>query len=188
MFLRWSGHGSIVDFDWKFLDTGLVYQFEDENIWVMFKPLCPAALDALLEVYKTLPLPSDISVTSIKNGQFTGNDFEETLFRQLLKYSAKGITFKATDLSGKRATDVHIQFNYFYFLEKDELAPGLQHAQSLIRGFAHYPRFDFMLGCMFIQSSVSTFNKRNTDSAMIDLAFEPYYANDPRNQIEIYSV
>jgi len=43
-----------------------------------------------------------------------------------------------------------------------------------------------MLGRMFIQSSVSAFDKHNTDSAMIDLAFEPYYANDPRNQIEIY--
>ncbi|CAG8474931.1 9704_t:CDS:1 [Paraglomus occultum] len=186
MFLRQADIESTVDFDWQFLDTGLVYRFKDKYNYVMFKPLCPAALDALLEVYKTFPLPSDISVASIKSGQLTSDEFEETLFRQLLKYGAKGIAFKATDLNGTKITDVHIQFKHFYFLEKGELAPGSQHAQSLIHGFVHYPRFDFMLGRMFIQLSLSRFDKHNTDSAMIDLAFAPYYANDPRNQIEIY--
>ncbi|KAF8650915.1 hypothetical protein AX16_005040 [Volvariella volvacea WC 439] len=186
MFLRRSDVENIVDFDWKFLDTGLVYRFKNERNYVMFKPLCPAALDALLEVYKILPLPSDISVASIQDGQLRGDEFEEVLFRQLLKHSAKGIAFETTDLNGNRVTDVHIQFKHFYFLEKDELAPQPQHGQSLVRGFAGYPRFDFMLGRMFIQLSLSPFDKHNTDSARIDLAFVPYRANDPRNQIEIY--
>jgi hypothetical protein len=69
MFLRWSDVENTVNFDWRFLDTGLVYRFKDEYSYVMFKPLCPAALDALLEVYATSPLPRDIGVTSIGNGE-----------------------------------------------------------------------------------------------------------------------
>ena len=71
-------------------------------------------------------------------------------------------------------------------LEKGELAPEPHHSQSLIHGFAGYPRFDFILGQTFIQVSLSAFDKHNTGSAIIDLAFAPYSPNDRRNQIEIY--
>ena len=77
---------------------------------VKFKPLCPAALDALLEMYKALPLPSDMTIASIRAGEITDDQFEEVLFRQLLKYSANRIAFKATDLNSTRVTDVHIKY------------------------------------------------------------------------------
>ncbi|KAF8455103.1 hypothetical protein BGX38DRAFT_1258218 [Terfezia claveryi] len=186
MFLRQSDISNLVDFDWKFMDTGLVYRFKEDYNSVIFKPLCPAALDALLGVYKALPLPSDITVASIRDGEFSGDQFEEVLFRQLLRYSANRIAFKATNLTATRVTDVHIKFEHFYFLEKGELAPEPHHSKSLIRGFPRYPRFDFILGRMFIQVSLSSFDKHNTGSAMIDLAFAPYSPDDRRNQIEIY--
>ena len=44
-----------------------------------------------------------------------------------------------------------------------------------------------MLGRTFIQLYLSPFDKHNTGSASIDLAFEACYnPNDPTNQIEIY--
>lgn len=183
MFLKSSDIYSTVSFDWKFLDTGLVYRFKNEYNYVMCKPVCPAALDALLDIYRTFPIPRDISVASLRNGQLTGDNFEEVLFQQLLNH--RNILFKATDLNGSRTTDVHIQFKHFIILEKDQLAPEPQHNQSLVRGFARYPRFDFIVGRTFIQVAVSPFDQHNRDSAEITKAFEPY-GNHLRNQIEIY--
>ncbi|RUP51478.1 hypothetical protein BC936DRAFT_147980 [Jimgerdemannia flammicorona] len=185
MFLRWSDIEHTISFDWKFLDTGLVYRFKDEYSYVKYKYLCPAALDALLEVYATFPLPRDVSVTSLIDGRLTGNNFEEILFQQLVKY--RDIPFKATDLNGSPTTDVHIRFRHFISLEKDQFTPGAEHAQSLVRGYAGYPRFDFMVGRIFIQVSVSTFDKRNEGSASINKAFTRPYNSDPnQNQIEVY--
>ncbi|GBC08180.1 hypothetical protein RclHR1_07950007 [Rhizophagus clarus] len=183
MFLKSSVIYNSVSFDWKFLDTGLVYRFKNEHNYVMCKPLCPAALDALLDIYRTFPIPRDVSVASLRNGQLTGDNFEEVLFQQLLNH--RNIIFKATDLNGDRTTDVHIQFKHFIILEKDQLAPEPQHNQSLVRGFARYPRFDFIVGRTFIQVSVSPFDQHNRDSTDITKAFEPY-CNYLKNQIEIY--
>jgi hypothetical protein len=124
-------------------------------------------------------------MTSLENGQLTGNNFEEVLFQQLVKYP--DVLFKATNLNGDPTTDVYIKFDHFINLEKDQLAPGKEHAKSLIRGYARYPWFDFMVGCIFIQVSVSPFDKHNKNTANISKAFDPYYySNDPRNQIEVY--
>lgn len=57
-----------ISFDWKFLDTGLVYHFKDIYDFMLFKPLCPAALNALLDVYKDFPLLRDVSIMSLSNG------------------------------------------------------------------------------------------------------------------------
>ena len=70
MFLQKS---DVVDFDWRFLDTGLVYRYRGDYNSVKFKRLCPGALDALLEVYKALPLPGDMSIASIRTGEITGD-------------------------------------------------------------------------------------------------------------------
>lgn len=73
----------------------------------MYKPLYPTALDALLNIYQTFPILRDICVTFLKNGQLTGNNFEEVLFQQLLNHH--NIIFKATDLNGDyRTMNVYI--------------------------------------------------------------------------------
>ncbi|CAG8563512.1 3327_t:CDS:2 [Funneliformis caledonium] len=157
MFLRSSDMKINVSFDWKFLDTGLVYRFRDQDNRVKFKPLCPAASDALLNIYRTFPLPEDINVTSLKNGKLT-------------------------------VMNVHIKFQHFFVLEKNQLAPESRHVNSLIRDYARYPQFDFMIGYLFIQVSVSPFDQHNKESANINKAFERYCkeGNDSRNQIELY--
>src|SRR5207247_503527 len=110
---------SNASFDWKFLDTGLVYRFKDEHNFVLHKPLCPAALDALLDMYQDFPLPKDVSIASLNNGELSGEKFEEILFQQLL--NSRNILFKATNLIGESTTDVLIQFEHFIILEKDQL-------------------------------------------------------------------
>lgn len=183
MFLRSSDIKINVSFDWKFLDTGLVYRFKGQYNRVMFRPLCPAALDALLDVYCTFPLPKDVSVTSLRDGNLTGDKFEEILFQQLLNH--RNVILDATDLCGNPVKNVQIKFEHFFVLEKDQFAPEPQHGNSLIRGYACYPRFDFMIGYLFIQVSISPFDKHNKESANINKAFERY-RDDPRNQIELY--
>ncbi|RUS19337.1 hypothetical protein BC937DRAFT_87647 [Endogone sp. FLAS-F59071] len=131
------------------------------------------------------PLPRDVSVASLKDGRLTGPNFEEILFQQLVKY--RDIPFKATNLNGSSTTDVHIRFQHFINLERNQFAPGTEHAESLVRGYAGYPRFDFIVGRTFIQVSVSTFDVHNRGYANISNAFD-HYNNDPRdrNQIELY--
>ncbi|CAG8746551.1 5541_t:CDS:2, partial [Funneliformis caledonium] len=98
-----------------------------------------------------IPDGKDVSVPSLKDGQLCCDNFEEILFQQMLNH--RNVLFKATNLAGNPTTDVHIQFEHFIALEKDQLAPGPQHATSLVLGFARYPRFDFMIGHTFIQVS-----------------------------------
>ncbi|CAI2177975.1 2668_t:CDS:1 [Funneliformis geosporum] len=93
------------------------------------------------------------------------NSQTKLLFQQLLNH--RNDKLKATDLNGHLTTDVHIQFKHFIALEKGQLAPETQHSQSLVHGFAKYPRFDIIIGRMFIQISVSSFDQHNKDSAEI---------------------
>jgi len=52
------------------------------NIWNPYTPLCPAALNALLDVYQDFPsLPKDVSVIFLSNRQLNPNYFKEILFQ-----------------------------------------------------------------------------------------------------------
>ncbi|RUP47923.1 hypothetical protein BC936DRAFT_145170 [Jimgerdemannia flammicorona] len=188
MFLRSSLGKQPADFDGRFMDTGMVYRFIGDHNGVLKKPLCPPALDALLDVYKTCELPRSVKVASLE-GILPGDDFEDILFLGLLKHS--NIIFKATNLAGRPTNPVHIEFEHLICLEQNQFTPKRQHAKSLVRGYWKYPRFDFILGRMFIQVSVSTFSDHNSHAANIKKAFHrpmpnaPYFDGE-RNQIEIY--
>ncbi|CAB4421208.1 unnamed protein product [Rhizophagus irregularis] len=168
------------------IDTGLVYHFKDMYDFMLFKPLCPAALNALLDVYKDFPLPRDVSVMFLSNRQLNAYNFEEILFQQMLKHS--DILLKAMGLAGKPTTDMHIKFEHFIFLDKDQLASNSQHSKFLIRGYECYPQFDFIIGYIFIQVSISSFVQYNKGFTNISKAFKRYHkdGSDLRNQIEIY--
>ncbi|PKC73698.1 hypothetical protein RhiirA1_450888 [Rhizophagus irregularis] len=118
-----------ISFDWKFLDTGLVYHFKDIYDFMLFKPLCPAALNALLDMYKDFPFLRDM----LKHGD---------------------ILLKAMGLAGKPTTDVHIKFEHFILLDKDQLTSNSQHSKFLICDYECYPQFDFIIGYIFIQMAV----------------------------------
>ncbi|KAF9898431.1 hypothetical protein EC991_011293, partial [Linnemannia zychae] len=62
---------------------------------------------------------------------------------------------------------------------------GYGHENVLTRGYDRYPRFDFMLGPMFIQASISDFASHNTESADLSKAFNVRDDNGT-NQIERY--
>ncbi|KAF9295539.1 hypothetical protein BGZ74_010775, partial [Mortierella antarctica] len=66
---------------------------------------------------------------------------------------------------------------------RHSLGPG--HNDTLIRCYERYPRFDFILGRMFIQVSVSDFASHNSGSANIDNAFTTRDTAG-KNQIEKY--
>ncbi|KAG0357638.1 hypothetical protein BGZ54_000262 [Gamsiella multidivaricata] len=54
------GSTSAVDFEWDFMDLGLVYRSKDvSRIGTQYHILCRPAQKALLELFKTLPLPED---------------------------------------------------------------------------------------------------------------------------------
>ncbi|RUS34164.1 hypothetical protein BC938DRAFT_482179, partial [Jimgerdemannia flammicorona] len=187
MFLRSTLGEPTIDFSWQFLDAGLVYRLR-ENDKVLHKPLCPAALDALLDLYRNCPLPIDMKVASLK-GTLSGDDFEDVLFHRLLQFGQ--VTFDANNIAGKKMAPVHIQFKHFVYLEPKQFTPGPHYAESFVRGYPGYPRFDFMLGRMFIQVSISTFGGHNKKSASIEKAFElpqhkTHKSKEKRNQIERY--
>jgi len=66
--------------------------------------LCPPAQKALLELFKTLPLPEDIR-RRICDGSLSGDDFETALFLQLI-CTAKPIVLSTTDLNCSNPTTI----------------------------------------------------------------------------------
>jgi hypothetical protein len=66
-------------FDHRFVDLGLVYRIKFRGR-VQHHPLCPAAKNALLQLYKSIPLPQHKSMC-VKDGNMTGIEFEDVLFQ-----------------------------------------------------------------------------------------------------------
>ncbi|KAF9356845.1 hypothetical protein BGX26_004660 [Mortierella sp. AD094] len=186
-------------FDGDFLDTGLVYRSKDQHNNVIYKAVCPAAANALIEVYKKLPLPKDVSVASLLSGSLAGDRFEDIFFQQMLNHP--NVSLRTTDLNEGHPSIITFGFPFCTILERtptriplgnallpsDYLAPLPSHREHLIRGYPNYPQLDFIFRRMSIQVSISAFDVHNTDIASIDNAFLPY-RDDPngRNQIEIY--
>jgi hypothetical protein len=161
------------------MDLGLVYRIKVEGI-IQYYPLCAPALDALLDLYKTIPLPQDVK-SAVAANNLTGEAFEDVLFISLLKCSPP-VTLTATNLNGVAVTPVKIDFSRYLLLQ-------FGHIQSidenvLVRFNAGYPRFDFACGYTFFQVSISDFATHNTGSADIVKAFNRLPGE--RNQLEIY--
>ncbi|KAF9945300.1 hypothetical protein BGZ72_001496, partial [Mortierella alpina] len=178
------GSTSIVDFEWDFLDLGLIYRSKDVGrIGTQHHILCRPAQRALLELFKTLPLPENIR-RRICDGSFSGDEFEEALCHQLI-CTTKPIVLSATDLNGSNPTTITLDFSHCDTLKSNKTSLGSGYESVLTRGYGGYPRFDFMLGPMFIQASISDFGRHNTDSASLSKAFDDR-DKDGRNKIERY--
>jgi len=167
------------------MDLGLVYRVKYRGN-VQYHPLCQAARGALLDIYKAMPLPNDVAL-AITSGNMDGLQFEAALFQQLLRFPE--VILGATNLAGVEQTPVPIVFKHFKMLQN----PPLKTSDNvLLRCYPRYPRFDFILGYIFIQASISDFATHNKDSADIEKAFEhpsssrSTRSSDLRNQIEKY--
>ncbi|KAG0329591.1 hypothetical protein BG000_012030, partial [Podila horticola] len=78
-----------------------------------------------------------------------------------------------------------LEFTDFDTLKTGQTSLGPGYEKVLCRGYQGYPRFDYMLGEMLTQVSISDFQAHNTKSAYISKAFEKGFNNDAsRNQIE----
>ncbi|CAG8613256.1 11032_t:CDS:2 [Ambispora gerdemannii] len=128
-------------------------------------------------------------------GSLNGDQFEEALFNRLVCKSNTTIQFNITDLNNKNRNVVMLQFDDYAIIKSSGLSLGPGFNKVLSRGFDRYPRFDYMLGPIFIQVSVSDFVTHNSKpSTNIRQAFEVMSAQagisqmqiNGRNQIEMY--
>ncbi|RHZ57822.1 hypothetical protein Glove_383g8 [Diversispora epigaea] len=182
-----------VRFDWKFLDLGLIYRYKEKGITHYF-PLCPSARKALLKMYMSFDLPENIK-NQLNIGNLNGDQFEEVLFNRLVCKSNTTIQLNTTDLNNNNRSVVTLQFDDYAMIKSPALSLGPGSDRVLSHGFDRYPRFDFMLGPIFIQVSVSDFVTHNSKtSTNIGKAFERMSAQagisqmqiNGRNQIEMY--
>ncbi|KAF8981111.1 hypothetical protein BGZ52_003183 [Haplosporangium bisporale] len=93
----------------------------------------------------------------------------------------------ATDLNNRNPTVISLDFVDCDTLKTGRTSLGRGYEKVLCHGYEGYPRFDYMLGAMFIQASISTFQVHNTKTADINIAFQKGFHNDTnRNKIECY--
>ncbi|KAI7819292.1 hypothetical protein BC939DRAFT_460337 [Gamsiella multidivaricata] len=136
-------------FNWRFLDFGMVYQYlSSSEITVFYSPICPAAKAALLDLYKLCPLPESYRY-GLAQDNLDGEQFEDALFQQLIRTS--GSMLETTDLVGKNAVDIHLKISGYELLQEPPRNFGKDGLDILIRCYAGYPRFDFLLGYTFFQ-------------------------------------
>ncbi|RHZ82057.1 hypothetical protein Glove_114g216 [Diversispora epigaea] len=182
----------VVQFEWKFLDLGLVYRYK-EGI-THYLPLCPPAQKALLKMYMSFDLPENIK-NQLRIGSLTGEQFEEALFNRLVCKCNTTIQLKTTDINNKNKNIITLQFIDYDLIKNSQLSLGPGNDKVLGRGFDRYPQFDYMLGPIIIQVSVSDFVTHNSKpSTNIRKAFETMSAQagisqtqiNGRNQIEMY--
>ncbi|KAG0055017.1 hypothetical protein BGZ83_009787 [Gryganskiella cystojenkinii] len=131
-------------------------------------------MKALLELFRSLPQPKDIKRR------------ERALFHQLI-CATQPIVLNATDLNGRNKTSTNLGFTDFDTLETGQasLEPGYE--KVLCRWFQGYPRFDYMLGGLLMQVSISDFQSHNVGTADISKAFVKGFNNNPKqDQIEFY--
>jgi hypothetical protein len=168
------------NFDWRFMDLGLVYRFKNGESRIQYFPVSQSASDALLQVYRACPVPNDVRLALV-NGRLSGAEFENLLFNRLMSYPK--LTLTTTDLAGKPAVPLHINIEGFKLLSRTT-GPQRVGEKILVRGYDNFPRFDFTMGRTFIQVSISDFVKHNSTRANIANAF--LEDSDGRNEIERY--
>lgn len=172
------------EFSWDFLDLGLVYRSKDiTKIGTQHHILCPPARTALLGLFKSMPLPEDIRKCLGADAQLSGVQFESALFHQFIR-NCKPIILNATDVGSKNNHLISLDFEEWDTLKYEEVSLGRDHQNTLCHGYEGYPRFDYMLGPVFIQVSISDFGRHNTGFSDIEGAFKRKDA--PDNQIEAY--
>ncbi|KAF9536143.1 hypothetical protein EC957_012382 [Mortierella hygrophila] len=178
------GNSGTVDFEWDFLDLDLIYRCKVVGeIGTQHRILCRPAQRALVELFKNMPLPEAVK-RRICDGNLNGNEFEEALYHQLI-CAVKPIELKTTDLNGKNPDTISLNFSFYETLRAGTTSLGSGYEMVLTRGYDSHPRFDFMLGPMFIQVSVSDFAVHNRKTADIGKAFDDR-DNNGTNQIERY--
>ncbi|KAF9934089.1 hypothetical protein BGZ65_003892, partial [Modicella reniformis] len=132
----------------------------------MYHFLCPTAQRALLDVYKEMPLPSDLS-QALHSGTFDDRGkFEDAIFYSFIRH--KNFTLQTTNIAGSKVAPLEIHAKYTEVLTDP---PPQMIENTLVRCYKHYPRFDFIYNRTFIQVSLSEFSKHNEDSADISKAF-----------------
>jgi hypothetical protein len=158
------------NFQWNFLDLGMVYRrIRPGGYEPTFYILCPPAQRTLLQLFKSMPLPEDIR-NCLKFGiKLTGEQFEQALFQQLLR-SPQPIMLTSTDLNNKNKQSITLDFDRWDTIKPGCVSLGPDHKRTLSRGYDNYPRFDYMVGPIFIQVSVTDFATHNKSSAKIQLA------------------
>ncbi|KAK3817423.1 MAG: hypothetical protein J3Q66DRAFT_185012 [Benniella sp.] len=132
-----------------------------------FHMLCPPAQKALLQLFKSMPLSKDIRKCLEFGINLNGEQFKRALFHQLLHVrNPKPILLTATDLNNKNQQTISLDFDEWDTIKPRcvSLGPGCK--KTLSRGYEGYPRFDYMLGPIFIQASVSDLQRHNTDSTI----------------------
>ncbi|KAG0351443.1 hypothetical protein BG005_009051 [Podila minutissima] len=178
------GATCMLGFERDFFDLGLIYRSKDvTQIGIRCHILCRPAQNALRDLFKMLPLPA-ATRTRICNGNLERTDFEVALCHQLM-CTDEQVELKATDLNGKKPTTIKLKLDNCETLRQGDYSLGPGHDDTLIRCYKGNPRFDFVLGRMFIQVSIRDFDRHNSGSAEIDKAFNPQDTTG-RNQIEKY--
>ncbi|KAF0403451.1 hypothetical protein F8M41_009230 [Gigaspora margarita] len=182
----------VVQFEWKFPDLGIIYRYKEGA--THYLPLCPSAQKALLEIYKSFDLPENTK-NQLRVGSLDGEEFENVLFNRLVSKCNETIQLNATDLNNNNRKIITLHFNVYDLIKSPQLSLGPGNDKVLGRGFKRYPRFDYMLGPIFIQVSISDFTSHNSNpSKNIRQAFEPMSEQagisltliNKRNQIEMY--
>ncbi|KAF9415653.1 hypothetical protein BGZ76_004765, partial [Entomortierella beljakovae] len=183
-------YGSVKEnFKWKFIDLGLLYRMRRSGE-TLFRPLCPAIKKALLEVFKKMRMPEDL-LKRLLAGSLGGNDFEAAFFYALI-CAQKPVLLKSTDLNGENEDVIVLNFDDYGVISRADVhSLGQTKDGHLSRGYENYPRFDFMIGPIFIQVSISEFGDHNKESQDFRKAFERPYKDifgkvHPKNQIECY--
>ncbi|KAG0049873.1 hypothetical protein BGZ83_005304 [Gryganskiella cystojenkinii] len=180
MILRIS---SVIPFHWDFLDLGLIYRRRDSNTLGNHRLiLCRPAQRALLELLKTLPLLEETR-RRICDGGLSGHDFETALFHQLI-CTPKPILLNTTDLNGKNPTAIELDFIHYEALQIGQISLGRGREKVLTRGDEDSRRFNYMLGPLFIQVSVSDFGEHEKSGSGVRDAFTKM-GQEP-NEIENY--
>ncbi|KAF9404843.1 hypothetical protein BGZ76_006778, partial [Entomortierella beljakovae] len=169
-----------MSFDWRFMDFGVIYQYWNKRgTLTLNHPITPAAEMALLDLYKTCPLPNDY-IYDIRQGTLKSADFEDAIFQLLIK--STNMSLKTTNLVGRDEQTLELTVNGFEYLQTPPRYIGERAREILIHG-SELPRFDFLLGYIFIQVSLSSFQVHNNDvTANFDLAFTDRTYPGGRNQ------
>ncbi|KAF9991528.1 hypothetical protein BGZ80_009060, partial [Entomortierella chlamydospora] len=104
------GNTSTADFEWDFVDLGLIYRLKGDLNSTKNRILCPPVQKALLKVFMDMPLTKDI-MDRANLGNISGQELEQALLVQFIT-SNKPIVLTATDLVNANPTPVTFNFEH----------------------------------------------------------------------------
>jgi len=103
-----------VQFEWKFLNLGLIYQYKKKI--THYLPLCLSAQKALLKLYMLFSLSESIK-NQISIGKLSRKQFEKTLFNWFACKSNTIIFLNATDLNNQYLIPISIKFENYAIIK-----------------------------------------------------------------------